>query len=175
MGSKMKKINNAYQGYLNSFGFTVLVIHFLQFRLNQNETNCSLGDLVFRFFEFYAMRWNTEKHAISIHHKYSSQPFRSKTFNTEIGGYSFMEIRDYDDAQNVAQRVGKYQTLRIKQEFVSAFECIQKYKDSKQDIFDLLVNNNNTNIINTKNNQLSKLMMIASINKVLTNNKIKSG
>merc|ERR1719242_456128 len=109
--SKQKGINNSYQCYLNSFGYTLLVIKFLEVFLLESECEVAdlpLCDLVFEFFKFYACRWKPEKHSICIgdvrqigmYPTHGEEPvFQTKKWNIEIGGYCYMEIIDPMDAK----------------------------------------------------------------------------
>jgi len=52
--SKVRGINNSYHGYLNSFGFTLLILKFIQSSETQGllQHRRSAADLVSGFFEF---------------------------------------------------------------------------------------------------------------------------
>eukprot|EP01083_Nonionella_stella_P085618 237451_1 len=153
--SKQKGINNAYQCYLNSFGYTLLVIKFIQFHLfYEKQSNKSLSFLVYKCFEFYACRFKPQMHSICIQMNDDEMRniFDAKSFNHEMNSYCFLEIRDpINPENNVAQRVGLSQMLRIKQEFINAFEVIKAYKNdqySKISLFDLLVQKNGNVMLN---------------------------
>merc|ERR1712228_512025 len=140
--SKQRGINNAYRRYLNSYAYTLLVISFLQ---SHDCTDLKLAYLVYRFFEFDA-----EIHAISVSVDcaYKKEKFDKKRYCVEKKGYDVMEIVDPINCKNnVAQRVGFSQCLRIKQEFVCSYQLIKKYRDKtitdRQSIFDLLLRKNN--------------------------------
>eukprot|EP01084_Bolivina_argentea_P174870 302879_1 len=86
--SKQRGINNAYKGYLNSFGFTLLAIKYLQYvtpsilpiyrfsidfeqisilKISQNaENKMNLGELLYGFFYFYVNQFDVDRDEISI-------------------------------------------------------------------------------------------------------------
>jgi len=125
--SKEQGINNAYQCYLNSFGFTMLAIKFLQFYMTshieaQRPINVDLGHLIAEFFKFYAEHFDPNKHAISIADP-TSGTFDNKT--TEC----WMEINDPMNPQNnIAENVGWSQCQRIQHEFRCATDLITKHR-----------------------------------------------
>ena len=158
--SKQKSINNAYYCYLNSFGYTLLVIKFLQYycyhthHQSKAKLNVSnLSHLVYKFFEFYAKQWNPLKHAIRIRSRrnwyygedgnkvyftdYSDDEeavFDDKQWFKEINGYSQMEINDPINAENnVAIKVGPMQCQQIQREFQNAYYLIKQFRNGKID------------------------------------------
>jgi len=152
--SKRKKINNAYRRYLNSYGYTLLVISFLQ---SNDCRDLTLGHLAYAFFEFYAVDFDAKMHAISVYlvsccgvqghrgqnrGRCKKKKFVKKRFYEEKNGFAVIEIIDPINLQNnVAQSVGLAQWKHIKQEFVNAHNLIKKYKDQRMsdsdDIFKL--------------------------------------
>ena len=125
--SKEKRINNAYQCYLNSFGFTMLAIKFLQFYMTSHierkqEINVDLGHLIAEFFKFYAEHFDPKRHAISI-----ADP-ESGTFDDKKAE-CWMEINDPMNPQNnIAENVGWAQCQRIMHEFRCARDLITKHR-----------------------------------------------
>ena len=125
--SKEKGINNAYQCYLNSFGYTMLAIKFLQFYMTshlirKSPINVDLGQLIAQFFKFYAEQWDPKRHSISI-----ADP-QSGTFDPK-DKECWMEIRDpMNPHNNIAENVGWAQCQRICNEFQAAADLIAKYK-----------------------------------------------
>lgn len=129
--SKEKGVNNAYQCYLNSFGYTMLAIKFLQFYMTSHieagrPINVDLGVLIAHFFKFYAEQWDPKRHAISI-----ADP-QSGTFDPKRAE-CWMEISDPMNPQNnIAQNVGWAQCQRICKEFQAASDLIAKYTHLEQ-------------------------------------------
>merc|ERR1719384_2192663 len=65
--SKVRGINNSYHGYLNSFGFTLLILKFVQSMVGQRpmQYRPSVSDLVVGFFEFYTLRYDLSAFSVS--------------------------------------------------------------------------------------------------------------
>ena len=138
--SKQRGINNAYRRYLNSYGYTLLVISFLQ---NNDCTDLKLAYLVYKFFEFYAIYFDERIHAVSVSLIGCENDQKKQQF-AEKKGKDAMEIMDPINCKNnVAHRVGLAQCQRIKQEFVSSYRLIKQYRDKtitdRQSIFNLLL------------------------------------
>merc|ERR1719412_2332622 len=60
--SKQRGINNAYRCYLNSFGFTLLILQFVQTLVaNKNICNKTISFFVYEFFAFYSYDFDPSK------------------------------------------------------------------------------------------------------------------
>ena len=108
-----------------------------------------------KFFELYGLVWNPLEEAVSIRSEPGMEMFDAKQFNKAINGYCYMEINDPMNAKNnVAQKVGGYQCQRIRQEFMNAYDIINKYNSfssefelSEQSVFAALVQNDKRSFI----------------------------
>ena len=95
--STKRQINNSDECFLNSFGYTLLTIKFLQYYINNNNKNNTLSALVYKFFEFYQKKYKSEIHLISISindNKLNQNVFSPKQFNKQISGYYLMDTVD---------------------------------------------------------------------------------
>eukprot|EP01084_Bolivina_argentea_P061737 112865_1 len=110
--SKQRAINGAYYGYLSSFGYTLMILHFIHYFIIKHykrKGGASLSTLVCAFFEFYAFEYTAAIHSISIDAEFG------KKYDTRC----FMEVMDpMNDENNVAKNVGYYQYCKIQREFV---------------------------------------------------------
>jgi len=122
--SKRKGINGAYQCYLNSFGYTMMAIKFLQShwtsrggaKHRESARDHGLGPLIAAFFKFYAERFDPKQHAISI-----ADPAAGHSFDAKKSQNHWMEIHDPMDSQNnIALNVGWAQSIRIQHELEAA-------------------------------------------------------
>eukprot|EP00484_Ammonia_sp_Unknown_P013200 CAMPEP_0197080216 /NCGR_PEP_ID=MMETSP1384-20130603/214018_1 /TAXON_ID=29189 /ORGANISM="Ammonia sp." /LENGTH=942 /DNA_ID=CAMNT_0042519097 /DNA_START=306 /DNA_END=3134 /DNA_ORIENTATION=- len=129
--SKQKGINNAYLCYLNSFGYTLLVLKFLEYFCltlpADQQHDKSLGYLAYKFFQFYSKQYRPDQHAIVLHQRHILNwnyrhtpistdyfPFAPKSFHFEMGDFPVMQINDpINEHNNVAQKVGEDQLLQI--------------------------------------------------------------
>lgn len=133
--SKQRGINNAYHCYLNSFGFTLLIIKFIQSLVvdrNKNIHNKPLSYFVYEFFVFYALKYDQSKHGICITSEY--------VFDKKRDLNCLMEVIDpVNYENNVAQKVGYYQYTRTKSEFVRSLDIFKEHtKHSQLSLFELL-------------------------------------
>eukprot|EP01083_Nonionella_stella_P075771 206089_1 len=136
--AKQNGINDGYHRFLNSFGYTILVIKFLQiFCAHYGYGGHSLSTLLFGFYYLYAVEFNPTKHAISI-------ITNSSAFDLKMNQKCWMEIVDpANKNNNVAQNVGPQRWLEIRQVFIKAHDI---YKHSqvnyhlRESLFCLLTN-----------------------------------
>ncbi len=147
--SKQRQINDAYHLYLNSFGYLLLTINYIQSTHRYHRHSRNLVDLIFGFFKFYATIFDPQRHAISI----SSTSSKIHTF-IKKSSWSPLEIIDPISQWNIAHRVAYYQCNDIMDEFRRAYLMLNKYfrydyncNTSKQSIFKALTQNK---AINTK-------------------------
>merc|ERR1711902_318502 len=153
--SKKRGINNSYKCYLNSFGFTLLIIKFIQYLVNKNKHiiyyNKSLSNLVFEFFQFYVHKLDITKYAVSIND--------DSIFNKKQSNHNILEIIDPVNAENnIAQNVGYYQYDHISSEFNRSIDILTGFmmeKQSEISLFNVLTqipNISNNNDIDLKSN-----------------------
>eukprot|EP01084_Bolivina_argentea_P266415 451882_1 len=106
--SKKRGINNGSKGYLNSFGYTMMSIKYLQSIMQQNNykhnTMINLYEFIEGFFSFYMHKFDNNKHCICINNNdsgYDKQLFEVKTMNKCV-----LQIMDpMDKHNNVARMV----------------------------------------------------------------------
>ena len=141
--SKRRGINNSYRCYLNSYAYTLLIIKFIQYLLDENKHilyyNKSLSYLVFEFFEYYLFKYDISKHRVSI-----SNPFDSSLnlCDQDNNGKNILELIDpVDPSNNVADKVGFVQFEHIRAEFIRSFEIFRIFmmeEISQTSLFDAL-------------------------------------
>eukprot|EP01083_Nonionella_stella_P200518 734208_1 len=157
--AKQNGINDGYHRFLNSFGYTILVIKFLQiFCAHYGYGGHSLSTLLFGFYYLYAVEFNPTKHAISI-------ITNSSAFDLKMNQKCWMEIVDpANKNNNVAQNVGPQRWLEIRQVFIKAHDIYkhsQVHYDPRQSLFCLLTNSKQEyhNGVNGHNHMCSTSVM----------------
>lgn len=128
--SKRRAINDSYHGLLNSFGFTLMAIHFAQHLIARQENDRmiriqNIADLTRGFFEFYAIIFRFDCFAINIQ---GVEDMKKRTTDP-------MEIVDpikcnktVTERTNVAGKVGFAQRWQIMHELRRAHRFFQEGK-----------------------------------------------
>jgi len=141
--SKNRGINDSFGGYLNSFGFALLIVKFLQCThgrdiprnrhiLSYNNAK-TLRALLFEFFVFFLFDFDLETRAVAVTAESAEVCAR---WRTEQRGESVLEIVDPANGRNnVGAQVEHEQWLHIKSEFVRSFLILRKEElaDSDED------------------------------------------
>eukprot|EP01083_Nonionella_stella_P075770 206086_1 len=136
--AKQNGINDGYHRFLNSFGYTILVIKFLQiFCAHYGYPGHSLSTLLFGFYYLFAVEFNPTKHSISI-------ITNSSAFDVKMNIKCCMEIVDpANKNNNVAHNVRSQQWHEIQQVFIKAHGFHKRSQvncDPKESLFCLLTN-----------------------------------
>jgi len=147
--AKSRDIGDAARGSLNMFGYTLLVIQFLQsikppilpivsctphwegnesWKKNPrhyeglgNDNHMQVGELLISFFEFYR-RFNFEDGAISVR---AGKPTLKSTCHCQPGHKRVMIIEDpFDPSDNCARNITVAVLRTIRQEFVRAYAIL---------------------------------------------------
>eukprot|EP01083_Nonionella_stella_P061715 160754_1 len=142
--SKMRGINGAYAGYINSFGFVVLVIKFVQWfeptKLKEKQWN--LGEILYEFYVFYASKFDWDRHCVSINHKFTKYIHITilyyRIFDKKVHPHYNLHIVDpVNINQNIARCVGAPQAKQIKFEFIRCVRIFEYNKNGKWLFFSL--------------------------------------
>jgi len=152
--SKIRGVNNSYYGYLNSYGFTLLILKFVQSLVAQKMLRRgqgpqrSVAHLVVEFFDFYTLRYDLSAHSVSVRNPFAKDAASKSALVHEprrnIGPYpTMMEVVDpVNDDNNVASAVGHTQYHRMGTEFIRAFNILKDSAvggwTSSQSVFKLL-------------------------------------
>jgi len=132
--TKQRGINNAYRCFLNSFGFTLLIIQFIQCLIANKDKNYfgqKIDYFAYEFWAFYAFEFDPSKHGIAI---------RNEQLGKKKNIGCFLEVIDpVNDANNVGQNVGYWQYSKIRAECMRCIEIYRDYsKEWKMSLFDVL-------------------------------------
>eukprot|EP01084_Bolivina_argentea_P294266 506275_1 len=141
--SKQRQINNSYRRYLNSFGYTLLTINYLQFVIRNvsDKKYYDLSYLVYGFFSFYVNHYDVTQQSTQIIHFCDTYLFRNK-----INQNCLLEIIDpANQANNIAKNVGYNELHRIRNELYRCYQMCNLivmhqfiYQLKNQSIFDKL-------------------------------------
>eukprot|EP01084_Bolivina_argentea_P029319 54414_1 len=155
--AKQHDINNSYHLYLNSFGYTLLVIKYLQL---YNPINKLLTDLIFQFFWCYHCIFDVNKHSISIANN-------SKVFDIKKDKTYLLEIVDpVNSSNNVAKNVGKKQWDDIKNAFDTCYNVLKNCINYKQQsLFCLLMSQSQRQKTANRKQQTCGIQLSVDINK----------
>jgi len=150
--TKIRGINGAYYQHLSSFGYTLLVLHFVQWVVGR-ESRCwkrhilyynkGLAHWLFDFFQFYLFEFDMLRFAVSVYNPLDDNDNLSDfEVMRECAEGSVIEIDDpVDEDNNVAMGVGFPQFESMHSEFSRSF-CILKRSvmgsQSETDMFELL-------------------------------------
>jgi len=137
--SKIRGINNSYKQFLNSFGFTLLILKFIQSLEEQclPQFKASVVPLVFAFFQFYTSHYNLYAYSVSVIDPKDRDRFKSNRlkrngiFEPRIREMwpsgPMMEVMDpANDWNNVAMNVGPHQYDRMSVEFKRACHILSE-------------------------------------------------
>merc|ERR1712130_349150 len=132
--SKQRGINDAYNGYLNSFGYTLLIIQFIQWLIANKYKNIRNENISYFVYEFYAFYFDQSIYCVDI-------SMRNGRLSKKRNMHCFLEVIDpVNYRNNVAQNVGSYQYHRIKAEYkrcVDIYKCYNS-EEWKMSLFDVL-------------------------------------
>eukprot|EP01084_Bolivina_argentea_P129586 228850_1 len=67
--SKQREINDSYHRYLNSFGYTLMVLYYMKHYILHTNYSVNISYLIYGFFKFYAIHFDFDKYRISIKEK----------------------------------------------------------------------------------------------------------
>lgn len=135
--AKARRINSAYHGFLNSFGFTLLILKFVESLVDEHRHilrfRKSVSVLVLEFFEFYVLRFNLAEYCVrleSARGRFGRGRERRRGFEAQYPRKrrrsAMMEVMDpVNDDNNVAQSVGYAQYHGIAFEFIRAFKILR--------------------------------------------------
>jgi len=132
--AKIRGINNSYYGYLNSYGFTLLILKFVQSLVAQHALRYtrSVADLVVQFFDFYTLRYDLSAYSVSLQNPFVKDAVpkagRIHERRRNLGPYpTMMQVVDpVNDQNNVASAVGHTQYHRMGTEFIRAFNILKE-------------------------------------------------
>eukprot|EP01083_Nonionella_stella_P071006 190388_1 len=136
--SKARGINNAYAGYLNSFGFVVLIIKFIQWfelrKLRKNKKRkWNLAEILIEFYSFYVIKFDWSVHCVSIARRFTEDDYKDRDgmiFDYKLNPYIALQIIDPMNVKNnVAKNVNVSRTQHIKYEFIRAVQICESNKD----------------------------------------------
>jgi len=135
--SKNRGINDAFGGYLNSFGFALLIVKFLQCThgrdiprnkhiLSYNHAK-ALRTLLFEFFVFFLFDFDLETRAVAVTAESAAVYTQKQKHRQKQKRESVLEIVDPANGRNnVGAQVEHEQWLHIKSEFVRSFLILRK-------------------------------------------------
>ena len=124
--SKQRGINNAFKRYLNSFGYTILVITFMNYYIMIKKIDTNLSILVYKFFFFYSNIYDDSKHSIRVDHYNTMNNY--EIFDRKKNNEFVMEIIDpANDNNNIAKNVGRNEYVEIKQEFQRGYKICNDF------------------------------------------------
>lgn len=128
--TKQRSIHNAFKGYLNSFGCTLMVLFFAQIHITECSQN-ELGNLVMEFFRFYAVHFDPKRHRVDIN---------QRSLTLKQCRFDALEIVDPEHStKNVASNVGRKQVDRIWSEIGNAFRVVSCEQMHGMSLFNVLV------------------------------------
>ena len=161
--SKIREINNAYQGYLNSFGFMMFTLKFLKWftenklyeTWSEQYHKWSLAEILKAFYTFYVAKFDETQHSISIidcyydydeckcdckagygQNVYDEKDEEEQIFDKKWNKKCVLEVVDpVNFNHNVTKNVGYHEFEHIKYEFVRALQIFENQKDG---LFDKL-------------------------------------
>merc|ERR1711933_510687 len=64
--TKKRCINDSPHRFVNSFGYTLMAIKYIQYLAVKRRENMNLSCLVYGFFSFYALKFDAKKHVIDV-------------------------------------------------------------------------------------------------------------
>lgn len=126
--SKRRAINDSYHGFLNSFGFTLMTIHFAQHLIvRQREDQMvrieNIADLTRGFFEFYAVIFPFDCFAVNVE---GVHDLKKKTMDPLEIVDPIKSNKTVADKTNVAGKVGYAQRWSIIKELRRAHDLFQR-------------------------------------------------
>lgn len=158
--SKVRHVGDATKGTLNSFGHSMLMIHYLQnldeavlplfvvkdehsWDMNlinsfQTKNTLSIGDLLLQYFKYYAIRFDPSKHCISVHSlgfELLDETAREEKFQKRHRT-SFCVEDPVDPTDNIGRNLTDKASTFIKDEFILAYLKLSR-GDPLSEIFEV--------------------------------------
>eukprot|EP01083_Nonionella_stella_P049044 130810_1 len=149
--SKQRCINDSPNRFINSFGFTLMVIKFIQHLIFGHQKYINLSHLLYCFFVFYGCAFDATKHAIDVMDEGHGE------WNEKMSN-KVLEIIDPANIQNnVTNNVRQSQYTKINVEFNRAMQIYRVYMTKQQNqtmhmtLFKLLTEKGTKMAINYEN------------------------
>jgi len=131
--------------FLNSFGFTLLILKFVQSLPDQSlvQYKGSVANLVVDFFMFYTYKFNLYQYSVAVHDPSKLCRGKYQVFEQRHSAWPMMEVLDpVNPLNNVAQNVGIHQYDRMGAEVKRSCFILQQASmgrmPANQSIFQLL-------------------------------------
>eukprot|EP01083_Nonionella_stella_P277295 942650_1 len=130
--AKQRGILNAFGRYLNSFGYTILTLNYLQFVINNGllQQGQSYRDylcyLIYGLFFFYSKCFDVTKHSIQIMRNVCG--YQDYVFYDKMNTDSLLQIIDPANGRNnIARKVGYVEYRRIHEEFCRSYQLCNAF------------------------------------------------
>ena len=131
--TKKRCINDSPHRFVNSFGYTLMVIKYIQYlAVNRKDFGGNLSCLVFGFFSFYAQRFNAKKHVIDIMDEQYKKENDFGCFRRKKGKKVLVVIDPADRNKNVTNNVRMKQWTQIRLEFQRATDLYTTFMQNGQ-------------------------------------------
>ena len=153
--SKQRCINDSPNRFINSFGYTLMVIKYCQYLIAKGKDWCNISYLIYGFFKYYAITFDAKKHCVDIMDGNGDGRFGKKTSG------KVLEIIDpANPKNNVTNNVRIEQYERISLEFRRATQLYIVFMNGGQEtnetLFQVLTKRGTKMVIDYDNNKNNK-------------------